>query len=63
MNMVPSERAKVLSGIAQVLSKLSALDAYHFNIRLYEKLLFGVLGASDDNHPTMVRFSSNFCLS
>uniref|UniRef100_A0A0A0L2K3 MHD1 domain-containing protein n=2 Tax=Cucumis sativus TaxID=3659 RepID=A0A0A0L2K3_CUCSA len=53
MNMVPSERAKVLSGIAQVLSKLSALDAYHFNIRLYEKLLFGVLGASDDNHPTM----------
>ncbi|TYK19438.1 DUF810 domain-containing protein [Cucumis melo var. makuwa] len=50
VDMVPSERAKVLSGIAQVLSKLSALDAYHFNIRLYEKLLFGILGA---NHSIM----------
>lgn len=61
--MVPSERAKVLSGIGQVLSKFSDLAAYHFNIRLYEKLLFGILGGLDDNHPIMVHISSNFCLS
>lgn len=60
--MVPAERAKVLSGIGQVLSKLSALAAYHFNIRLYEKLLLGVLGVLDDSHPIMVYLSScNFC--
>ncbi|XP_038903224.1 protein unc-13 homolog isoform X2 [Benincasa hispida] len=53
INMVPSERAKILSGIARVLSKLSAVAAYHFNIRLYEKLLFGILGAINDNHPIM----------
>ncbi|XP_022152739.1 uncharacterized protein LOC111020389 isoform X3 [Momordica charantia] len=50
INMVSSERAKVLSGIGQVLSKLSALAGYHLNIRLYEKLLLGVLDVLDDSH-------------
>lgn len=62
--MVPSERAKVLSGIGQVLSKLSALSAYHLNIRLYEKLLLGIFDVLDNSHPIMVCVSSfSFCLS
>ncbi|XP_023540981.1 uncharacterized protein LOC111801201 isoform X3 [Cucurbita pepo subsp. pepo] len=53
INMVRSERAKVLSGIGQVLSKLPAPSAYHLNIRLYEKLILGIFDVLDDSHPVM----------
>ncbi|KAG7028334.1 hypothetical protein SDJN02_09515, partial [Cucurbita argyrosperma subsp. argyrosperma] len=53
INMVRSERAKVLSGIGQVLSKLPAPSAYHLNIRLYEKLILVIFDVLDDSHPVM----------
>lgn len=60
--MSPSERAEVLLPITQVELKLSSLSGkfsiqdetycwtagYHLNIRLYEKLLFGVFDLLDE---------------
>ncbi|GKU95314.1 hypothetical protein SLEP1_g8689 [Rubroshorea leprosula] len=61
-NMSPSQRIEVLSSIRQVASKLSSLPgqfgipretqywtaAYHLNIRLYEKLLYGLFDILDE---------------
>lgn len=60
--MSPSQRIEVLSSIRQVASKLSSLPgqfgiprethywtaAYHLNIRLYEKLLYGLFDILDE---------------
>ncbi|GLT40474.1 hypothetical protein SLA2020_146110 [Shorea laevis] len=62
VNMSPSQRIEVLSAIRQVASKLSSLPgqfgiprethywtaAYHLNIRLYEKLLYGLFDILDE---------------
>lgn len=66
--MSPSERTEFLSAIAQVALKLSSLPGkfsiqsetyywtadYKLNIRLYEKLLFGVFDVLDEGQLIMV---------
>lgn len=59
--MTPAERAEVLLAIRQVASSLSSMGrssniqgssywnaGYHLNIRLYERLLFGVFDILDE---------------
>lgn len=62
VNMSPSQRIETISSIRQVASKLSSLPgrfgilhetnywtaAYHLNLRLYEKLLYGLFDILDE---------------
>ena len=80
--MTPAERVEVLLAIRQVASSLSSMQGslnvkggssywnagYHLNIRLYEKLLFGVFDILDEGQlievytcATVIKSSFNYC--
>lgn len=74
--MSASERVEVLSSVRQLALKLSSLPGkfglqsetyywavdYHLNIRLYEKLLFGMFDILDEcQFIEVVAFVSCFC--
>lgn len=70
--MTPADRTEVLLAIRQVASSLSSMRGsshtsywnagYHLNIRLYEKLLFGVFDILDEGQLIEVYFLLLLCL-